>query len=145
MPKGRPKATAKTMAVALSRERQALELRMAGKGYQAIGDALGITAPGAADAVRRAIAKLEAETAEKAEEVRRLELDRLDAMLEGLWEKAKDGDPQAIDRVLRIQERRAKYLGIDAPAPRAPDGGDDLDKIDAPNFLPMVTTVAGGE
>ena len=140
MPKGRPKATAKTMAVALSRERQALELRMAGKGYQAIGDALGITAPGAADAVRRAIAKLEAETAEKAEEVRRLELDRLDAMLEGLWEKAQDGDPQAIDRVLRIQERRAKYLGIDAPAPRASEGDDNEGNTDVVDWAPAVKT-----
>ena len=50
-----------------------------------------------------------------AEDVAQLETERLDAMLLGLWEKATKGDPQAVDRALRIMERRAKLLGLDKP------------------------------
>ena len=34
----------------------------------------------------------------------------------GVWKQAKDGHLGAIDRVLKIQERRAKLLGLDAPS-----------------------------
>ena len=43
------------------------------------------------------------------------ELDRLDKMLQGLWSEARRGNYHSIDRVLRIMERRARYLGLDAP------------------------------
>jgi hypothetical protein len=42
------------------------------------------------------------------------ELDRLDAMLQGLWPQARRGQPAAVDRVLRIMDRRADYLGLNA-------------------------------
>ena len=70
---------------------------------------------GACDSVRRALQALKADTAEKAEEVRDLELRRLDRMLDIAQTAAEQGDLAAIDRVLRIQERRSKYLGLDAP------------------------------
>ena len=41
-----------------------------------------------------------------------LELDRLDAMLAGLWAAATSGDCAAVDRVLKIGERRDKLLGL---------------------------------
>jgi len=66
--------------------------------------------------VRRALAALKVETEEKAEEVRDLELRRLDKMLQIAEAAAEGGDLAAIDRVIRIQERRSKYLGLDAPA-----------------------------
>ena len=40
---------------------------------------------------------------------------RLDGMLEKLWPKARRGEVAAVDRVLKISERRAKLLGIEAP------------------------------
>jgi hypothetical protein len=52
---------------------------------------------------------------EPAEEVLRIELARLDEMHAGCWEAARSGDVQALDRALKIQDRRAKYLGLDAP------------------------------
>jgi hypothetical protein len=52
---------------------------------------------------------------EPAEAVLQLELTRLDAMLLGVWSKAKTGDIQAINSALRIMERRAAYLGLDQP------------------------------
>ena len=58
--------------------------------------------------------------------VRSLELARLDEMLLGLWGKASRGELQSVDRVLKILERRARYLGLDAPQRQSlegPDGG----------------------
>ena len=95
------------------RQRQALEMRKAGATYEQIAKALKF-----ADRsnVRKAVqSALQAIIKEPAEEVLQLELQRLDAMIVGLWAKAKTGDGQAVDRVLRIMERRAGYLGLDAP------------------------------
>lgn len=116
MPKGARRETAKSMTLAKQRERDALDLRTKGFTYDRIAEALGISRAGAAECVRRALAALKVETEEKAEEVRDLELRRLDRMLQIAEAAAESGDISAIDRVLRIQERRSKYLGLDAPA-----------------------------
>jgi len=95
------------------RYRKALELRKAGATYDQIAAQLGYSAKAAArHAVQAAIKEI---IREPAEEVIQLELSRLDAMLLGCWTKAKSGDVHCIDRALRIMERRASYLGIDAP------------------------------
>ncbi|HKJ76511.1 MAG TPA: hypothetical protein VKA64_04830, partial [Gammaproteobacteria bacterium] len=65
--------------------------------------------------VSRALAEINAKTAEDAEEVKRLELERLDRMLLSLWPKVTNGDPQAVEKALKVSERRARLLGIDAP------------------------------
>jgi hypothetical protein len=70
------------------------------------------SASGAEQAVRSAIRKV---LQEPAEAVRELEAMRLDALLQALWGKALDGDVLVIDRVLKIMDRRARLLGLDAP------------------------------
>jgi hypothetical protein len=117
------------------RRAQAVKLRLAGMRYEDIATQLGYTTRGAAaQDVQRALA---AEISEPAEELRAIEVQRLDM----LWHTAMkvltrqhvtvsngkvvylDGTPvkddgpvlHAIDRLLRIQERRAKLLGLDAP------------------------------
>jgi hypothetical protein len=50
---------------------------------------------------------------EKASAVLRLELQRLDVLHKTLWKQAKGGDLKAIDRLLKIAERRAALLGLD--------------------------------
>jgi hypothetical protein len=122
---------------AREREARALELRKQGWTHREIGDGLGISESGARDICNRVLARLETASTETAEEVRRLELERLD----GLEKKAAevlmkqhvfvnsgrivyDGEARliddgptlsAIDRLLKIQERRSKLLGLDAP------------------------------
>jgi len=107
--------TSQRRMTAKEREYKALELRKAGAGYQVIGDQLGMTASGAYRAVMRSLKKLNEKISEEALEVRRLELERLDAMLIALWPQARKGNQGAVDRVLRIMDRRAKFLGLDAP------------------------------
>lgn len=115
MPKGARRETAKSMTLAKQREHDALALRQKGWTYERIAEALGMSLQGASQAVRRGLEALKTETAERAEDVRELELRRLDRMLELAEAAAESGDISAIDRVLRIQERRSKYLGLDAP------------------------------
>ncbi|GGN39554.1 hypothetical protein FHR83_006693 [Actinoplanes campanulatus] len=122
------------------RRRQAIDMRMAGASYQRIADQLGYTSRGAAcQDITRALEQAVAEQIISAEAYREEELQRLDALLAEAWAVLKrehltvshgkvvyddtTGQPilddgptlAAIDRILKIQERRSKYLGLDAP------------------------------
>jgi len=110
----------------LKNEEQAIALRIAGCSYKEIAEQLGLSCGGAHKTVMRVLEKDAAKTAEDAERLRQMELMRLDRMLLGLWTQAKAGNQGAVDRVLRIMERRSKYLGLDAPVRRelsGPEGG----------------------
>lgn len=96
---------------------KALRLRRGGATYKAIGTALGFTEQRAHAIVRGELARLAAATAEAAEAIRQLELVRLDAMTMGLWPKASAGDVRSVEAMLRLMERRARYVGIEAPPP----------------------------
>jgi hypothetical protein len=97
----------------VEKQRMALEARKAGATYEAIARKVGYKGISSAEyAVKTALKRM---IQEPAEEVRQMELARLDSMLLGLWEKATRGDYQAIDRALKIMARRAAYLGLDAP------------------------------
>ncbi|MBP2325344.1 Ni,Fe-hydrogenase III large subunit [Kibdelosporangium banguiense] len=99
--------------VAAERRARALELRKAGASYEQIAQQCGYSHRGTAHrAVMQALASV---ADELAADVRDLELTRLDSMLMGLWRAARDGDGSAVDRVLKIMERRAKILGLDSP------------------------------
>lgn len=92
------------------RRAQALELRKAGATYEQIGAKLGITNQAAHRLVSRGLAALGKEAAE---DVLALELSRLDGLLMAMWPQARRGNHGAVDRVLRIMERRARLLGLD--------------------------------
>lgn len=122
------------------RDAEAARLRARGMSYRQIGAELGMHHSSVADAVQRALRDT---VAEPAEDVRRLELDRLDhmyqqvlAVLERKHITVSNGkviqvpDPetgeiapleddapvlQAVDRLLRISESRRKLLGLDIP------------------------------
>src|SRR5262245_39291828 len=96
---------------------QALDLRKAGLTFKKIGDRMGVTEQRAHKMVTQELARLNGKRAESAEAVTRLEIERLDALMAAVWEKAEGGELAAIDRVLSIMARRAKLLGIDAEKP----------------------------
>jgi hypothetical protein len=96
-----------------ARQTQALELRKAGVGFEVIAQRLGYrSASGAYYAVMAALKRTQQEPAD---EVRVLALQRLDRLLFAVWQKALSGDLECIDRALKIEARRAKLLGLDAP------------------------------
>lgn len=65
--------------------------------------------------IKRELDKLRRDLAQNIEEVRQLEIERLDAMLKSIWGKVEAGDVGAISRALRISKRRSELTGIDAP------------------------------
>jgi len=109
---GESKASANRISAA-ERQVQALALRKAGIGYAAIARQLGYAGP--SGAYKAIMTALHALTREPAEELRTLELARLDDLLAGLWAAARQGNVLKVDRVLKIMARRAALLGLDAP------------------------------
>lgn len=109
---------------AAERRQRALDLRKAALSYRAIGKALGVSEFQAHTDVKTALAELKELEHESAEELRSIELERLDAMQAVMQQKALKGDAGAVDRVLRIMERRAKLLGMDAPVKQEITGKD---------------------
>lgn len=93
------------------RAERALELRLAGASFDAIAKTLGYSNKGGAfKAVQRALSARKPSTSQR--DAAEVELARLDAMTSGLWVKARKGDAAAVDRVLKIGERRMALLGL---------------------------------
>jgi hypothetical protein len=117
--------TSKRHIEAMELSAKAVALRRGGASYPDIASVLKVSVAGAYKAVMRALAETQAVTAEDAARVKELELARLDELLLGVYPSAKRGSMAALDRVLRIMERRSKFLGLDAPtkvAPTTPEG-----------------------
>jgi hypothetical protein len=125
------------------RERQAVALHLAGKKFDEIAEVVGYTNRGTAyETVMRALRR---ETVADIEEIRNVEVARIDAMLESIWPLAiedpewvrqfadakqvvplhddegrevvfiipSDAKLEAIAKIIRLMERRARYLGLD--------------------------------
>jgi len=108
---------------------RAVELRIAGQSYASIGSAIGCSRQNAFAHVSKAFDEIRAETEKDAAALRAVEIERLDALLRAVWEAAMTGDFGAVDRALKIAERRARLCGLDMPALHAATDskGDDLD------------------
>lgn len=117
--------TAPARAAALEKQAKALELRRAGLGFEEIGRQLGIGKSQAHRYVVKALADARAQIRASADELKSEDLSRLDAMLTGLWPRARKGEAVAVDRVLKIMERKARMLGLDAPTRTALEGGGE--------------------
>ncbi len=106
------------------KRKKCLEMREAGYSYEEIAEAMGWKGKSTARKfVQRA---LKATYQEPADAVRQLELRRLDRLAKGIWQQA-TGKPAigdtpaeppslfAIDRLMKLMDRRARLLGLDAP------------------------------
>lgn len=135
-------STAKRAEVALRRQ-QAIEMANGGATYAEIADTLGYSSASAVGVdVRRALDSYIELQQQSAEELRARALSNLDALASKVvevmgrrhlvvqngkvvreWHDGEPGEPledsgpvlAAIDRLLKIEERRAKLLGLDAP------------------------------
>lgn len=102
-------------ANAIKHRETALDWRRAGLSFERIGEKMGISKVRAHQLVTEAMEHTRQAIAAGADELRAEEVARLDGLLEKLWPKARRGEVAAVDRVLKIGERRAKLLGIEAP------------------------------
>ena len=96
------------------RQAKALQMRLTGQTYAAIADEFEeYNSPAAVyQAVMSALKNM---LQAPADEVRKIEAARLDALWLALQPKLEKGELPAIDRALRLMKRRAELLGLDAP------------------------------
>jgi hypothetical protein len=107
-------------ALAQWRKARVVELAVAGRPYAAIAAEVGFAHRATAyKTVQRALAE---RAVAAVDQLRRLELDRLDALQAASWESAMSGDLPAVNTVLRVIEARARLLGLlDGPRPLTRD------------------------
>lgn len=94
----------------------ALTLRKKGASYEELHNQLGVSKATAHRLVQAALAELDKELAESAAEVRRLMLETLDTAKVKVMGRIERGDMNAVHKLVLLEERRAKLLGLDAPA-----------------------------
>lgn len=112
--KSREGKTSPRRLAAARRQLEALELRMSGLTFRAIARRMGYGGPSGAH--RAVMAALNRTVDEPSDELRRLELERLDKLQIMPWKLATvTGDLKAVDAVLAIMQRRARMLGLDSP------------------------------
>ena len=105
------------------RKRVAANL-LAGLTYREMADALGVSIGTIARDVTLNLERLHRESILKTDAAVTLDLRRIDRIINAIWTKVVDGNLQAIDRMIKLLERRAKLLGLDAPVVREVTGRD---------------------
>lgn len=115
----RPKVTRPTLIGKTERRREAIDLRRQGLTFEAIGERMGISRQSAHELVQKAMVEFRTDTAEAVEDHRRLELARLERIAEILWPAVEEGRGDAVDRVLKVAQRKAALLGLDLKTPEA--------------------------
>lgn len=125
----RPRAPrkARTKIESADLKAEAMGLRRAGIRVPVIAERLGVGESTVFTWIKDA---LQASYLEPAEDMVRMELERLDALQAALWPKATRGDRNAVDTLLRVMERRSRYLKLDQDSSTgAGEVGALLDKL----------------
>ena len=97
------------------RRAEAIKLRVLGKGYQEIADTLGVGLATAHSDVKFKLDEAAKEATDAAREALAIDIQRLDLAIALALREVQAGNLSAIDRVVKVQERRAKLLGLDSP------------------------------
>ena len=106
------------------RRTKAVRLAATGMDYTQIAKQLGYhDRSGAYKAIRGALA---AQQAEAVDELRGLELERLDALQRSCWDAALEGDVASVDRVLKVIAARVRLLGLEQNQDKPVLGGGRL-------------------
>jgi transcriptional regulator len=97
----------------LEKEAKVLELRRGGLTFDMIANRLGYAgASGAYKAYQNACNRI---VYSEVVETRKMEMDRLDVAQAAIWNQVVAGDLPAVVALIKIMERRARLLGLDAP------------------------------
>ena len=92
------------------------QMRISGKTYQQIGDALGMTRQGAFDHVHKELKAIREENKQLAEHYRDIELSRLDKLFDIIMASLEqEENPAMLAQAHKNIELRCKLLGVNAP------------------------------
>lgn len=119
---GNPKRReAKLQAPRAEKGQEYFRLRVEGWTYQQIADKFGLNPSTVFEAVKRQLEKRNEAISEMVPIVRQEMTDRLDSAVRRVLEIMGGDDPEmalkAIDRLVKLEERRARLYGLDAPTP----------------------------
>ena len=108
------RASRRNRAAVRTRHSEALRMALQGLSFDVIAQELGYANRGAA--WKAAQACLERQTSASVDELRDLELARLDTLQAAYWTQATDGGSiRATELILKISGQRIKLLGMEAP------------------------------
>lgn len=108
-----PRKHRKNLEVATRRE-LVMRLRVEGYSIREISARVGVGIGQVHRDIEALLDEARTHANEDAERHLRLSLERLDLAIKGLMGKVKKGDARASDTLVRLEERRAKLLGLDA-------------------------------
>ena len=104
-----------------SKRVRCVELAAQGLSYDEIAQVVGYSGRGSA--YKAVSAALRARQAEAVDELRVIELERLDALQRSCWDAALEGDIASVDRVLKVIAARVRLLGLDQNTDKPVLGG----------------------
>lgn len=138
-------------------EQEVIKLRRKGYSFQKIADTLGLANRGSAyNIFKRVMERDYALTQEEVETYRAEELARLEEIHHKLMDYIDEsrGGLQIVDRILKVMDRKAKLLGLDAPT-RTETKVDmslsheqallELDREDLSNGVPMTYDITSDD
>lgn len=103
---------------------------LAGLNYRDIATQLNVSLGTISRDAKAVINRLKKEQVLEAEQAILVDLRRIDVALNSIWDDVKAGKLLAIDRMVKLMERRAKMLGYDEQTLNLNlSGGIDIDKI----------------
>ena len=108
------------------RRAKAFDLRINGANYRQIAAELSVSIQTVSNDINGELDRLKKATAGEAERLRDIELHRLDRWQRAMTAKMANGSTQAVQQLIKISERRAKLLGLDAPTSVTHDGLEGL-------------------
>lgn len=95
-------------ALRTQQKNQAIDLHLASVPIKKIAEHINTTLPVARRLVKEGLAERVGDT--NLSDSVSTEIARIDAMISGLWARARRGEETAVDRVAKLQERRAKLI-----------------------------------
>jgi len=101
--------------IAAERRSRVLTLRLRDASLRCIASKLGCSHETVRLDLQHALKQLHESEKEKMEHLRSFELARLDVAVNAIAEKVADGNLNAVEKWVRLSERRSKLLGLDAP------------------------------
>ncbi len=97
------------------RKAKVIDLYLAGNTYREIREETGLSLGIISRYINEAVEEANKAAQEGMRKIKRLEVMKIDRLIKAFWPKAIEADVQAASMVLKLLERKADMLGLDAP------------------------------
>lgn len=106
----------KSKQVSIEKRRDVVAANLlAGLNYRDIASGLGVSIGTVSNDVKVLMKRWREEQVNQIDDLVTVDLRRLDAAINAIWNDVKEGNLPAVDRLIRILERRSRMLGYDEP------------------------------